>query len=67
MAVRPGLDDLVEDGVSTECVHVPNGEIIEISRIPSHKRPKVAMSYVRTADHRLHEAADKLPAIGTLG
>ena len=61
------LDHLVEDGVSTECVHVPNAEIIEISRIASHKSPKAAMSYVRTADHRLHEAMDKAPAIGMLG
>jgi len=67
MAVRPGLDDLVEDGVITECVHVPNAEIIEISRITSHNSPKAAMRYVRTADHRLHEAVDKVPAIDTLG
>ena len=67
MAGRTVLDHLVEDGVITECVQVPNAEIIEGSRIASHKRPKAAMRYVHTVDHRLHEAVDKLPAIGTLG
>ena len=67
MAGRTVLDHLVEDGEINECVHVPNAEIIEVSRIASHKRPKAAMRYVRTADHRLQEAVDKLPAIGTLG
>ena len=55
------LDDLVKDGVSTEGVHVPNADVIEISRIVSHKNLKAAMSYVHAADHRLHEAVDKLP------
>ena len=67
MAGRTVQDHLVKDGVITECVHVPNADIIEVSRIASHKRPKAAMRYVRTAGHRLHEAVDKLPAIGTLG
>ncbi|MDC0038951.1 hypothetical protein OAJ78_04755 [Gammaproteobacteria bacterium] len=60
VAVRTVLDDLVEDGVSIEGVHVPNAGVIEISRIVSHKNLKATMSYVHTADHRLHEAVDKL-------
>ena len=60
------LDDLLEGGVSTEGVHVPNADVIEISRIVSHKSLKATMSYVHTADHRLHEAVDELPKIVTL-
>ena len=67
MAGRTVLDHLLEDGVITECVQVPNADTIEVSLIASHKHPEAAMRYVRTADHRLHEAVDKLPAIGTLG
>tara|TARA_B100000686_G_C16246992_1_gene692524 strand:- start:402 stop:629 length:228 start_codon:yes stop_codon:yes gene_type:complete len=67
MAVRTVWNDLLEDGVIAEAVHVRNADVIEISRIASHKSPKVAMNYVHTVDHRLHEAVDKVPGIGTPG
>ena len=60
------LDDLVKDGVSTEGVHVPNADVIEISRIVSHKNLKATMGYVHTTDYRLHEAVDELPKMVTL-
>ena len=49
----------------TEGLHVPDANVIDISRIAGHKNLKTTMGYVHTADKRLHEAVDKLPAIGT--
>jgi len=49
----------------TEGVHVLDANVIDISRIAGHKNLKTTMGYVHTADKRLHEAVDKLPAIGT--
>ena len=50
----------------TEGVHVLDANVIDISRIAGHKNLKTTMGYVHTADKRLHEAVDKLPAIATI-
>ena len=49
----------------TEGLYVPDANRIDISRVAGHKNLKTTMGYVHTADKRLHEAVDKLPAIGT--
>jgi len=49
----------------TEDVHALDSHLMNIVRIPGHKQLKTTMGYVHTADYRLHEAVEKLPAIVT--
>ena len=69
--VRAGIEWCTLHGLRLtgirEGVHAPNANVIVISRIACHKNLMTTMGYVHTADKRLHEAVDKLPAIGALG
>ena len=50
----------------TEAVHAKDADVVDVSRLVGHKNLKTTMGYVHTADRRLHEAVEKLPAIGTI-
>ena len=50
----------------TEAVHVPNSNVVDISRVAGHKNLKTTLRYVHTADGRAHQAMANLPKIVTL-
>ncbi len=50
----------------TEAVHVPNSNVVDISRVAGHKNLKTTQRYIHTADERAHEAMTKLPKLVTL-
>ena len=50
----------------TEAVHVPNSNVVDISRVAGHKNLKTTQRYVHTADERAHEAMAKLPKLATV-
>ena len=50
----------------TEPTHVPNSNVVDISRVAGHKNLKTTQRYVHTADERAHEAMAKLPKLATV-
>ena len=49
----------------TEAVHVPNSNVVDISRVAGHKNLKTTQRYIHTADERAHQAMAKLPKLVT--
>ena len=49
----------------TEAVHVPQSNVVDVSRVAGHKNLKTTQRYIHTADERAHEAMAKLPKLVT--
>ena len=47
----------------TEPAHVPNSNVVDISRVAGHKNLKTTQRYIHTVDERAHEAMAKLPKL----
>lgn len=50
----------------TESVHLPNANVVDISKVAGHKNLKTTLGYIHTADERLHDAVADLPKIATI-
>ena len=50
----------------TESVHVPNANVVDISRVAGHKDLKTTLGYIHAANDRLHQTVAKLPKLVTL-
>ena len=50
----------------TESVHVPNANVVDISRVAGHKDLKTTLGYIHVADDRLHQTVANLPKLVTL-
>ena len=49
----------------TESVHVPNANVVDISRVAGHKDLKTTLGYIHVAPDRLHQTVANLPTLGT--
>jgi len=47
----------------TESVHVPDANVVDISRVAGHKDLKTTMGYIHVADERLRQTVANLPTI----
>ena len=45
----------------TESVHVPNANVVDISRVAGHEDLKTTLGYIHVADERAHQTVARLP------
>ena len=50
----------------TEAVHVPNSNVVDISRVAGHKNLKTTQRYIHTADERAHATVANLPKVSNV-
>ena len=58
-----GYTHCLRDAGITESVHVPNANVVDISRVAGHKDLKTTLGYIHVADDRLHQTVANLPKL----